>query len=158
GRGLVLNNLHLAVHPGDRIALAGPSGAGKSTVLALLAGLYTPTYGRILLDGVALDDLPAPWLHKQIAVVLQETFLFAGTIADNIRYAHPRASGAEVYHAAQSALVTEFTAQLPHGLDTQLGDRGSGLSGGQRQRIGIARAMLLDAPIVLLDEPTSALD
>lgn len=158
GRGLVFSDVNLAVRPGERIILGGPNGAGKSTLLALAAGLYPPTSGRIMLDGVATTDIPAPRLREQIAMVLQETFLFSGSITDNIRYARPDASDAEVHHAAENALVTEFAARFPHGMHTQLGDRGSGPSGGQRQRIGIARAILLDAPIVMLDEPTTGLD
>lgn len=127
-------------------------------MLSLIAGLYAPTRGRLLLDGLPLADIPAIWLHRQIAVVLQDTFLFSGTIADNIRYARPDAGPHEVARAAEAALVTEFTERLPDGLGTRLADRGAGLSGGQRQRVGIARALLADAPVVLLDEPTTGLD
>jgi ATP-binding cassette subfamily B protein len=158
GRGTVLHDLDLTISPGERIALLGPNGAGKSTVLSLIAGLYEPTSGELLLDGMPLSELPATWLHQQIAVVLQDTFLFSGTLAENIRYARPDATLDEVAQAARAALVTEFAAELPDGLNTRLADGGTGLSGGQRQRVGIARALLLDAPVVLLDEPTTALD
>jgi ABC-type multidrug transport system fused ATPase/permease subunit len=158
GRGTVLHDLDLTISPGERIALLGPNGAGKSTVLSLIAGLYEPTSGELLLDGMPLSELPATWLHQQIAVVLQDTFLFSGTLAENIRYARPDATSDEVAQAARAALVTEFAAELPDGLNTRLADGGTGLSGGQRQRVGIARALLLDAPIVLLDEPTAGLD
>jgi ABC-type multidrug transport system fused ATPase/permease subunit len=158
GRGTVLHDLDLTISPGERIALLGPNGAGKSTVLSLIAGLYEPTSGELLLDGMPLSELPATWLHQQIAVVLQDTFLFSGTLAENIRYARPDATPDEVAQAARAALVTEFAAELPDGLNTRLADGGTGLSGGQRQRVGIARALLLDAPVVLLDEPTTALD
>jgi ATP-binding cassette subfamily B protein len=158
GRGTVLHDLDLTISPGERIALLGPNGAGKSTVLSLIAGLYEPTSGELLLDGMPLPELPATWLHQQIAVVLQDTFLFSGTLAENIRYARPDATPDEVARAARAALVTEFAAELPDGLNTRLADGGTGLSGGQRQRVGIARALLLDAPIVLLDEPTAGLD
>jgi ABC-type multidrug transport system fused ATPase/permease subunit len=158
GRGPILHHFNLAIEPGERVALLGPNGAGKSTVLALIAGLYAPTRGQVFLDGVSLADLADLWLHRQVAVVLQDTFLFSGTLADNIRFARPDAPIHEVSRAADAALVTEFAADLPDGLDTRLADRGTGLSGGQRQRVGIARALLLDAPIVLLDEPTTGLD
>jgi ATP-binding cassette, subfamily B, bacterial len=146
------------VIPGECVALTGPNGSGKSSVLALVAGLYRPTGGAVLIDGTSLSDLSSSWLHDQIAVVPQETVLFSGTILDNIRYGRPSASREDVVAAATHALVTEFADRLPGGLDCRLGDRGVGLSGGQRQRISIARALLRDAPIVLLDEPTSELD
>jgi ATP-binding cassette subfamily B protein len=158
GRGPVLHHLDLTIQPGERVALLGPNGAGKSTVLALIAGLYQPTAGALYLDGRNTADLPNPWLHRQIAVVLQDTFLFSGTLAENIRYARPDATPEEVTRAAQTALVSEFADDLPDGLDTRLGDGGIGLSGGQRQRVGVARALLLDAPVVLLDEPTAGFD
>ncbi|MEU5191754.1 ABC transporter ATP-binding protein [Streptomyces klenkii] len=153
-----LHRLDLKIAAGERIALTGPNGAGKSTALALVAGLYRPTRGTVCIDGTATADLPEEWLRRQVTAVLQETFLFAGTVADNIRYARPDASPREVRAAADAALVTAFTDGFPDGLGTRLGDCGGGLSGGQRQRVGIARALLADAPIVLLDEPTSGLD
>ncbi|WP_424889340.1 ABC transporter ATP-binding protein [Streptomyces sp. XH2] len=153
-----LHHLDLKIAAGERIALTGPNGAGKSTALALVAGLYRPTRGTVRIDGTATADLPEEWLRRQVAAVLQETFLFAGTIADNIRYGRPDASPQEVRAAAEAALVTAFADGFPDGLGTRLGDCGGGLSGGQRQRVGIARALLADAPIVLLDEPTSGLD
>jgi ATP-binding cassette, subfamily B, bacterial len=158
GRGPVLHHLDLTIRPGERVALLGPNGAGKSTVLALIAGLYQPTAGALRLDGRDTAHLPNQWLHRQIAVVLQDTFLFSGTIAENIRYARPDATPEEVTQAAQTALVSDFADDLPDGLDTRLGDGGIGLSGGQRQRVGVARALLLDAPVVLLDEPTAGFD
>jgi ABC-type multidrug transport system fused ATPase/permease subunit len=127
-------------------------------VLALVAGLYQPSRGVVLIDGSPMDDLPLRWLREQVAVVPQETVLFSGTLRENIRYGCPTASGDDVLAAATHALVTEFARDLPGGLDCRLGDRGVGLSGGQRQRISIARALLRNAPIVLLDEPTSELD
>ncbi|GAA5175791.1 hypothetical protein GCM10023321_82550 [Pseudonocardia eucalypti] len=158
GRGPVLNGLEFTVRPGERIALLGANGAGKSTVLSLIAGLYAPTEGDVLLDGTPLSEAPDWWRHRQVSMVLQDTFLFSGTIADNIRYGRPDATDEEVTDAAAAALVNEFTDRLEHGLFTKLSDGGVGLSGGQRQRVGIARALLLDAPVVLLDEPTTGLD
>ena len=158
GRGPVLDGVNLVIHPGERIAPLGHNGAGKSTVLALIAGLYPPTSGQVRLDRILLDQVPDRWRHRQIAVVLQDTFLFSGTIADNIRYARPEATDLEVTRAARAALVCEFTDGLEAGLFTELADGGIGLSGGQRQRVGIARALLTDAPVVLLDEPTTGLD
>jgi ATP-binding cassette, subfamily B, bacterial len=158
GRGPVLQGASLVVPAGRRVALVGTNGAGKSSVLSLIAGLYPPAKGEVLLDGQRLDRLPAGWLRDQLAVVPQETFLFSGTLRENIRYGRVEASEGEVLEAAVRALVLEFALALPEGLDSRLGDRGVGLSGGQRQRISIARALLRDAPVVLLDEPTSDLD
>lgn len=158
GRGPVLHHVDLAIEAAERVALLGPNGAGKSTVLALIAGLYPPTEGQVLVDDLPVADLAGPWLRRQIAVVLQDTFLFSGTLRENIHYARPDATPEQIAHAADAALVTEFTADLPGGLDTRLSADGIGLSGGQRQRVGIARALLLDSPIVLLDEPTTGLD
>ncbi|MBV9026313.1 MAG: ABC transporter ATP-binding protein [Streptomycetaceae bacterium] len=153
-----LRHLDATILPGERVALTGPNGVGKSTALSLIAGLYQPTRGCVLIDGQATTALPELWLHRQVAVVLQDTFLFSGTLAENIRYSRPDADDGEVERAAEAALVIDFAQHLPDALATRLGDRGIGLSGGQRQRIGIARALLADAPIVLLDEPTSGLD
>ena len=158
GRGPVLSGLNLTVEPGERLALLGDNGSGKSTTMSLIGGLYPPSSGDVLLDGLAVHELPERWLHTQVAMVLQDTFLFSGTLSDNLRYGRPDATDEEVARVAEIALVTEFADQLPDGLDTELSDGGIGLSGGQRQRVGIARALLVDAPIVLLDEPTVGLD
>ena len=158
GRGPVLNGVSLTIHAGERIALLGDNGAGKSTTLSLIGGLYRPTSGQVLLDGLSVPDAPEHWLHQQVAMVLQDTFLFSGTVADNLRYGRPDATDEEVARVAEAALVTEFTDRLPGGLDTEISAGGIGLSGGQRQRVGIARALLVDSPVVLLDEPTAGLD
>jgi ATP-binding cassette subfamily B protein/subfamily B ATP-binding cassette protein MsbA len=158
GRGPVFEGINHTIEPGERIALLGDNGAGKSTLLSLIGGLYRPTDGYVLLDGHSVPDTPEPWLHQQVAMVLQDTFLFAGSLADNIRYGRPETSHAEIALVAEAALVTEFADQLPNGLDTVIGTGGVGLSGGQRQRVGIARALLVNSPVVLLDEPTTGLD
>jgi ATP-binding cassette, subfamily B, bacterial len=158
GRGPVLSGLSLRVPAGERLALLGDNGSGKSTTLALIGGLYAPSEGQVLLDGLPVPELPEAWLHRQVAMVLQDTFLFAGTLYDNLRYGRPDADPEEVAAVAEAALVTEFSDRLPDGLDTEVGGGGVGLSGGQRQRVGIARALLVDAPVVLLDEPTVGLD
>jgi ATP-binding cassette subfamily B protein/subfamily B ATP-binding cassette protein MsbA len=158
GRGPVFMGISHTVAAGERIALLGDNGAGKSTLLSLIGGLYRPTHGRVLLDGHSVPDVPEHWLHQQVAMVLQDTFLFSGSLADNIRYGHPGTTAADIAEVAEAALVTEFSDRLPNGLDTVIGTGGVGLSGGQRQRVGIARALLVNSPVVLLDEPTTGLD
>jgi len=158
GRGPVLCGLDLTIHAGERIALLGDNGAGKSTTLSLIGGLYRPTSGQVLLDGLSVPDVPEHWLHQQIAMVLQDTFLFSGTLAENLRYGRPDATDEEIAQVAEAALVSEFSDRLEDGLNTTIAAGGIGLSGGQRQRVGIARALLVDSPVVLLDEPTAGLD
>jgi len=153
-----LSDLTLSVHAGETLALVGPSGAGKSTLFDLLLHFYQPDHGRILIDGINTADLSLAELRKCFALVPQTPALFHGTIADNIRYAHPEASQREVEEAARIAYAHDFIQALPEGYQTVLGDAGGGLSGGQKQRLAIARALLADAPILLLDEATSALD
>jgi ATP-binding cassette, subfamily B, bacterial len=153
-----LVDFSLLVTPGEAVALVGPSGAGKSTVFQLLLRFFDPGLGRILLDGVDIAQLEPARLRAQIAVVAQEPVIFAGTIADNIRYGRPTADDDEVRAATVAAAADEFVRRLPNGYDTLVGERGITLSGGQRQRLAIARAMLRDAPVLLLDEATSALD
>lgn len=153
-----INGLSLVVRPGETLALVGPSGAGKSTLFDLLLAFYPATGGRILLDGVDTATVALTDLRRCFALVPQNPALFHGTVADNLRYARPDASGADIEQAARIAHAHEFIQALPQGYDTPLGDGGQGLSGGQRQRLAIARALLADAPILLLDEATSALD
>jgi len=146
------------VKPGETVALVGPSGAGKSTVLALLLRFYDPQTGSIRLDGVDLRALTLADLRGAIALVPQETVIFGGSAADNIRFGRENASDADVRHAAKLAEADGFLSALPDGFDAAMGERGVRLSGGQRQRMAIARAILRDAPLLLLDEATSALD
>ena len=136
----------------------GRSGSGKSTLTKLIQRMYVPNYGRVLIDGVDLAQVEPAWLRRQIGVVLQENFLFSGTIAENIAIADPEANKEKVLQAAITAGVDEFVRELPRGYDTPVGERGSLLSGGQRQRVAIARALLNDPRILIFDEATSALD
>ncbi len=154
----VIDHLELDVKPGEIVAVVGPSGAGKSTLASLLARLYDPSGGRIELDGHDLRALDPTWLRQQVGTVAQEPILFSTTIADNIRYARPDASDAEVEAAARVANAHGFVSAFPEGYATKVGERGVQLSGGQKQRVAIARAVLKDPRILVLDEATSALD
>ncbi len=153
-----LNGFSLDIKPGDAVALVGPSGAGKSTVFQLLLRFFAPQGGSITFDGIDIADLDPTDLRRNIAIVAQDSVIFSGTIADNIRYGRPGASDDDVRRAAEAAAAAEFIEPLPQGYQTVVGERGATLSGGQRQRLAIARAILRDAPLLLLDEATSALD
>ena len=153
-----LSAFTLDVQAGQTVAIVGPSGAGKSTVFQLLLRFYDPQAGRIVLDGVATQDLALGDLRQRIGIVPQDAVIFSNSALENIRYGRPDATDAEVQQAAEAAFAHEFITALPDGYKTFLGERGLRLSGGQRQRIAIARAMLKNPPLLLLDEATSALD
>jgi len=153
-----LNSVTFRVGQGEKVAIVGPSGAGKSTIFHLLLRYYDPLDGRITFDGVRLSDLDPAELRARIALVPQDSVMFATTVRENIRFGRPDASDDEVARAAAHAHAAAFIAAMPAGMDTQVGERGITLSGGQRQRIAIARAILRDAPLLLLDEATSSLD
>jgi ATP-binding cassette, subfamily B, bacterial len=153
-----LRDVSLMIEPGEMIGLCGPSGAGKTTLVNLVCRFYDPVEGQILLDGVDLRDYDVKWLRRQVGVVLQEPYLFHGTIADNIRYGNPNASLDEVIRAAKAANAHDFVVGFPDGYDTIVGERGQSLSGGERQRVSIARAILHDPKILILDEATSSVD
>ena len=155
---VVLGPVSFNIARGETVALVGPSGAGKSTVIQLILRFYDTTAGRVLVDGVDVRDARLADLRSRIALVPQDPVIFAGSVAENIRYAKPDASDAAIEEAARQASAHGFIQALPQGYDTPLGERGVTLSGGQRQRLAIARAILKDAPILLLDEATSALD
>jgi ATP-binding cassette subfamily B protein len=154
----VLENLSFAVRPGEKLALVGPSGAGKSTIFQLILRFYDPVSGHITFDGVRLTDADPAALRSRIALVPQDSIVFATSVRDNIQFGRPDATEAEIEKAAEAAHAAEFIRRLPLGFETPLGERGVTLSGGQRQRIAIARAILRKAPLLLLDEATSSLD
>lgn len=154
----VLENLSFGVRPGEKLALVGPSGAGKSTIFQLILRFYDPVSGNITFDGVRLTDADPAALRSRIALVPQDSIVFATSVRDNIQFGRPDATEAEIEKAAEAAHAAEFIRRLPLGFETPLGERGVTLSGGQRQRIAIARAILRKAPLLLLDEATSSLD
>jgi subfamily B ATP-binding cassette protein MsbA len=153
-----LYGVSFRAQPGTVTALVGPSGAGKSTIIGLIASFYTPTAGRVSVDGVDLSTVKLSSYRTQLGVVLQETFLFDGTIRENVIFARPDANEQEMKAACRIARVDEFAESFAQGYDTVVGERGVKLSGGQRQRISIARAILADPRILILDEATSSLD
>lgn len=154
----VLRGVSFAAEPGQTVALVGATGSGKSTLVQLLPRFYDATAGRVLLDGHDVRELRQADLRRQVAIVLQETILFSGTIRDNLRYGRPEATEAEVEHAARQAQAHDFISALPEGYDTVLGQRGVNLSGGQKQRLAIARALVCNPAVLVLDDCASALD
>jgi ATP-binding cassette subfamily B protein len=154
----ILDGLDLELAPGESVALVGATGSGKSTVAGLLARLYDPDGGRVLLDGRDLRELPLADVRRAVALVFEETFLFTESVRENIRFGRPDADDEAVADAARLAGAAEFVAELPDGYDTVLGERGFSLSGGQRQRVAIARAILADPAVLVLDDATSAVD
>jgi ATP-binding cassette subfamily B protein len=154
----VIKGMSFDVQPGEMIGLVGPSGAGKSTVTNLIVKFYEATSGRILIDGVNLADVDTGHYRRQVGMVLQDPYLFHGTVLDNIRYGRPDATLEEVIEAARAANAHDFICKLSHGYDTIVGERGQTLSGGERQRVSIARAILANPRILILDEATSSVD
>jgi len=155
---LVLDDISFIAEPGTVTALVGPSGSGKSTLVHLIPRFYDPTNGRVLMDGHDLRDVSISSLRRNIAMVMQEDFLFMGTLRENIKYGRPEATDEQVLQAAVAANAHDFIMEYPDGYESMVGERGTRLSGGQRQRISIARAILRDPRILILDEATSALD
>ncbi len=154
----VLDKVSFEVEPGQMVALVGPTGVGKTTLIQLASRFYDPTMGRVTVDGYDLRDVTQESLRSQIAMVLQDTFLFNGTVTQNIAYARPDATMEEIVAAAKAARIYDDIMQMPQGFDTHVGERGTKLSGGQKQRIAIARAILRQAPILILDEATASVD
>jgi len=156
--GFTLSDVQLEVRAGEVVALVGPSGAGKTTLANLVPRFYDVTGGVVRIDGKDIRDLQLASLRERVGMVAQETFLFNDTVANNIRYGKPKAKDDEIHEAARNALADEFIERMSAGYDTMIGERGVKLSGGQRQRLAIARALLKNAPILILDEATSHLD
>ncbi|MGC2855961.1 ABC transporter ATP-binding protein [Novispirillum sp. DQ9] len=157
-RAPLFSDLDLTIPAGTKVGIVGATGSGKSTLVNLVMRLYDPTRGRLLLDGVDLRAIAVADLRRQFAVVGQDTTLFGGTVAENIAYGRPDATLEEIIAASEKAHAHDFISRLPNGYGTVLGERGMSLSGGERQRLSMARALLLDAPVLVMDEPTSALD
>jgi ABC-type multidrug transport system fused ATPase/permease subunit len=154
----VLHEISFDAKPGEMVALVGLTGAGKTTLVSLIPRFYDATEGRVLIDGTDVRQYDVRSLSERIAIVLQDPLLFAGTIADNLRYGRLDATQAEIEQAADAAHAHEFIMRLPKGYDTDVAEAGGSLSGGEKQRLSVARALLKNAPMLILDEPTSSLD
>jgi ABC-type multidrug transport system fused ATPase/permease subunit len=154
----VLHDITFEAKPGQMIAVVGLTGAGKTTLVSLIPRFYNTSTGRVLVDGIDVRQYRIRSLREKIAIVPQDAVLFSGTIADNLRYGKLDATREEIEAAARAAHAHDFVSRLPKGYDTPIAEAGGGLSGGERQRLSVARAVLKDAPILILDEPTSSLD
>lgn len=154
----ILQDINLEIEPGETVALVGKTGAGKSTLASLIPRFFDPWEGSVIVNEMDVRDVQLSSLRKQVGLVLQDSYLLPTTIAENIAFGNPEASREMILEAAELARALEFIRNLPHQFETVIGESGYSLSGGEKQRIAIARALLKDAPILILDEPTSAID